>query len=78
MRRTRIRHPHRAPVSVPFNAGRGLMPAEDRMLRVPEAVSVPFNAGRGLMLGQRSRRQLQLHVSVPFNAGRGLMPSSED
>ena len=36
-------------VSVPFDAGRGLMP--HRGMNVPEEiiVSVPFDAGRGLM-----------------------------
>ena len=36
-------------VSVPFNAGRGLMLRACPLSRRPDLVSVPFNAGRGLM-----------------------------
>ena len=36
-------------VSVPFNAGRGLMRQVAADRRVSRRVSVPFNAGRGLM-----------------------------
>ena len=68
---------HRLLVSVPFNAGRGLMPADGAAGSVAGQVSVPFNAGRGLM--QRPIRAAvpgQL-VSVPFNAGRGLMHGAQ-
>ena len=74
MRRTRIRHPHRAPVSVPFNAGRGLMPPYSTRRMVILVVSVPFNAGRGLMPRLNTTAKKRKIVSVPFNAGRGLMP----
>ena len=62
-------------VSVPFNAGRGLMHGITFTgKRQVFVVSVPFNAGRGLMpdLPAMSRCEV-LAVSVPFNAGRGLM-----
>ena len=36
-------------VSVPFNAGRGLMHSPGGSGRMRTWVSVPFNAGRGLM-----------------------------
>ena len=41
--------PTYAYVSVPFNAGRGLMPVVGQRIWDGQQVSVPFNAGRGLM-----------------------------
>ena len=60
-------------VSVPFNAGRGLMPWKVLNGLEEAMVSVPFNAGRGLMQVQSTKCIVQSNVSVPFNAGRGLM-----
>ena len=40
---------HPGQVSVPFNAGRGLMPLRPGPTIPRSHVSVPFNAGRGLM-----------------------------
>ena len=46
----RADHDDRSVVSVPFNAGRGLMRRRRWAARRPgRRVSVPFNAGRGLM-----------------------------
>ena len=63
------------PVSVPFDAGRGLMPpATPAATPATPAVSVPFDAGRGLMhLAVGTVSASSAIVSVPFDAGRGLM-----
>ena len=63
----------RPAVSVPFNAGRGLMPCSWLLALDRRRVSVPFNAGRGLMRSVANGAPSSLRVSVPFNAGRGLM-----
>ena len=65
-------------VSVPFNAGRGLMPDGASTIKIIQPVSVPFNAGRGLMHTSCSTVKVSPTVSVPFNAGRGLMPRAFD
>ena len=65
-------------VSVPFNAGRGLMRRlRQGASRIDHLVSVPFNAGRGLMRVKPTPPTRQRSVSVPFNAGRGLMQDSD-
>ena len=65
-------------VSVPFNAGRGLMRVLFLLLVSFLTVSVPFNAGRGLMRQDSDRIDRHSGVSVPFNAGRGLMRQDSD
>ena len=49
MLKHRFRRQARGRVSVPFNAGRGLMRNDKEAGVCYKLVSVPFNAGRGLM-----------------------------
>ena len=72
-----VLHHRRVLVSVPFDAGRGLMPMSKSMLQMAFFSFSTLRCGSWIdamliVIGQIAYRS----VSVPFDAGRGLMQRS--